>query len=136
MKAQDFRVQFVAIRFCLLRLLRNLSKCNVEPGVDPGFSNRGGAKDYMYVHASQRSHITSMKSYSIQCVPIKRKPVLSVRYLHCYARFNQIICFIIKGISLLSFDTKQMMISQCMTEKKRFKLMHVKIDLRRIMVLS
>ena len=29
-----------------------------------------------------------------------------------------------------------MMISQCMTEKEQFKLMHVKIDLRRIMVLS
>ena len=34
----------------------------------------------------------------MQCVPIKRKPVLSVRYLHCHARFNQTICFIIKGI--------------------------------------
>ena len=34
------------------------------------------------------------------------------------------------------FDTKHMMISQYVTEKKRFKLMHVKIDLRRIMVLS
>ena len=28
------------------------------------------------------------------------------------------------------------MISQCMTEKEQFKLMHVEIDLRRIMVLS
>ena len=37
---------------------------------------------------------------------------------------------------LLSFDTKHIMISQCMTEKEQFKLMHVKIDLRRIMVLS
>ena len=34
----------------------------------------------------------------IQCVPIKRKLVLSVGYLHCHARFNQTICFIIKGI--------------------------------------
>ena len=35
----------------------------------------------------------------IQCVPIlKRKHNLSVRYLHCHARFNQNICFIIKGI--------------------------------------
>ena len=34
------------------------------------------------------------------------------------------------------FDTKHQMISQCMTEKKRIKLMHVKIDLRRIIVLS
>ena len=37
---------------------------------------------------------------------------------------------------LLSFDTKHMMISQCMTETEQVKLMHVKIDLRRIMVLS
>ena len=29
-----------------------------------------------------------------------------------------------------------MMISQCITEKEQFKLTHVKIDLRRIMVLS
>ena len=35
---------------------------------------------------------------TVQCVPIKRKPVLSVRYLHCQASFNQTICFIIKGI--------------------------------------
>ena len=34
----------------------------------------------------------------IQCVPIKRKPVLSVGYLHCHGRFNQTTCFIIKGI--------------------------------------
>ena len=27
----------------------------------------------------------------IQCVPIKRKPVLSLRYLHCHASFNQTI---------------------------------------------
>ena len=41
-----------------------------------------------------------------------------------------------KAFSLLLFDTKHMMISQCMTEKEQFKLMHVKIDLRRIIVLS
>ena len=29
-----------------------------------------------------------------------------------------------------------MMISQCMNEEEQFKFMHVKIDLRRIMVLS
>ena len=34
----------------------------------------------------------------IQCVPIKRKPVLSVRYLHCHARLKQTVCFIIKSI--------------------------------------
>ena len=35
----------------------------------------------------------------IQYVPIKRKLVLSVTYLHCHAIFyNQTICFIIKGI--------------------------------------
>ena len=33
------------------------------------------------------------------------------------------------------FDTKHMMIFQCMNEKEQFKHMHVKIDLR-IMVLS
>ena len=36
---------------------------------------------------------------TIQCVPLKkRKPVFSVRYLHCHARCNQTICFTIKGI--------------------------------------
>ena len=34
----------------------------------------------------------------IQCVPIKRKPVLSVRYLHCHARLKQTVCFIITSI--------------------------------------
>ena len=42
-----------------------------------------------------------------------------------------------RAFSLLSFDTKHMMISLCMTEKEQFKLMHVKLDLRSlIMVLS
>ena len=41
-----------------------------------------------------------------------------------------------RAFSLLSFDTIHMMISQCMNEKEQFKLMHVKFDLRRIMVLS
>ena len=76
----------------------------------------------------------------VQCVPIKRKHVLSVRYLHCHARFNQTTVYMYvslsRAFSLLSFDTKHMMISQCMNEKEQFKLMHVKIDLRRIMVLS
>ena len=31
------------------------------------------------------------KIIKIQCVPIKRKPVLSVGYLHCHAIFNQTI---------------------------------------------
>ena len=56
-------------------------------------------------------------AHKILCVPEKRKPVL-------------------RAFSLLSFDTKHMMISQCMTEKEQFELMHVKIELRRIMVLS
>ena len=41
-----------------------------------------------------------------------------------------------RAFSLLSFDTKHIMISQCMNEREQFKLMHVKNDLRRIMVLS
>ena len=39
----------------------------------------------------------------------------------------------LRAFFLLSFDTKHMMISQCMIEKEKFKLMRVKIDLRRIM---
>ena len=34
----------------------------------------------------------------IQCVPQKRKPVLSVRYLFCHAILKPTICFIIKSI--------------------------------------
>ena len=33
-------------------------------------------------------------------------------------------------------DTKHMMIFQCLSEKEEFKLMHVKINLRRIIVFS
>ena len=58
--------------------LRHLPYSRVSP-LFPGFSHRG-----------RRS--------TIQCVPIKRKTVLSVRYVNCHARFNQTICFIIKGI--------------------------------------
>ena len=70
----------------------------------------------------------------IQCVPIKRKPVLSVRYLLCHARLKQTIYFIIKSIFSSFIDTKHIMISQCMNEREQFKLKHVKNDLRRIMV--
>ena len=87
-----------------------------------------------------RPSITDQKTIAViipQCVPIKRKPVLSVRYLHCHARFNQTICFIIKGIfSSLILIPNTWWLSQCMNEKEQFKLMHVKTDLRRIMVLS
>ena len=38
------------------------------------------------------------KNSSIPCVPEKRKPVLSVRYLHCRPSFHQTICFLFKGI--------------------------------------
>ena len=41
-----------------------------------------------------------------------------------------------RAFSLLSFDTKHIMISQCINESEQVKLMHVKNDLRRIMVLS
>ena len=47
-------------------------------------------------HAHSRAGLYSIPI--IQCVPIKRKPVLSVGYLHCHTRFNQTIYFIIKGI--------------------------------------
>ena len=40
------------------------------------------------------------------------------------------------GIFPSFIDTKHMTISQCMTENEQFVLMHVKIELRRIMVLS
>ena len=46
------------------------------------------------------------------------------------------MCFIIKSISSSSFDTKHIIIPQYMNEKEQFKLMHVKNDLRRRMVLS
>ena len=68
----------------------------------------------------------------------KETRFVSLRCLHCHAIFNQTtLSFIIKGsFSFFLFDTKHMMISECMTEKEQFKLMHVKIDLRRITVLS
>ena len=72
----------------------------------------------------------------VQCVPIKKKPVSSVGYLHCNARFNQTICFIIKGIfsSFIWYQTHDDILMH--KWKGTIKLMHVKIDLRRIMVLS
>ena len=78
--------------------------------------------------------LSNILNISNTVCPIKRKPVLSVGYLHCHARFNQNIWS--RAFSLLSFDTKHIMISQVMTEKEQLKLMHVKIDLRRIMMLN
>ena len=71
---------------------------------------------------------STLETWNIQCVPIKRKPVLS-DLIKLYASLS-------RAFSLLSFDTKQMLISQGMIEKEQFKLMHVKMDLRRIIVLS
>ena len=53
-------------------------------------------EDLMY--EKPRFHPVSGHFELIQCVPIKRKPVLSVRYLHCHARLKQTVCFIIKSI--------------------------------------
>ena len=50
--------------------------------------------------------------------------------------WNKLYASLSRAFSLLSFDTKHIMISQCMNEREQFKLMHVKNDLRRIMVLS
>ena len=50
--------------------------------------------------------------------------------------WNKLYTSLSRAFSLLSFDTKHIMISQCMNEREQFKLMHVKNDLRRIMVLS
>ena len=45
-------------------------------------------------------------SYIYRVSQKKRKPVLSVRYLHCHASFNQSIASLSRAFSLLSFDTK------------------------------
>ena len=66
----------------------------------------------------------------------KRKPVLSVSFFIVDHVFNELYASCSRAFSLLSFDTKHMTISQCMTKKEQFELMHVKIELRRIMVLS
>ena len=64
------------------------------------------------------------------------KPVLSVRYqIIATQDLIKLYASTLRAFSLLSFDTKYMMISQCINEKEQFKLMHVEIDLRRIMVL-
>ena len=55
----------------------------------------------LWCHKLSRIYINRNDMYmhhAIQCVPIKRKPGLSVRYLHCHASFDQTLCFIIKGI--------------------------------------
>ena len=74
--------------------------------------------------------------YYIPCVPEKRKPVLSARYFHCRPGFHQTIWFIFKGI-FPSFIWYQTHDDISMHDwKEQFELMHVKIELRRIMVLS
>ena len=92
----------------------------------PAFLSKFGIDDH-----SCSSFNTYLFFFFIQCVPIKRKPVISVTedLIKLYASLS-------RAYSLLSVDTKHMMISQCMTEKEQFKLIHVKSDLRRIMVLS
>ena len=76
--------------------------------------------------------LVSSSTTDLQCIPIKRKPVLSVRYLHCHARLKQTSLYASFSRAFsLSFDTKYKMISQCINEREQFKLMHVKNDLRR-----
>ena len=88
---------------------------------------------------TQREHSSSQlkcgSSY-IQWRPNKEETRFMSEISHYHARFNQIICFIIKGI-FSSFIWYQTHDDISMYDwKKRIKLMHVKIDLRRIMVLS
>ena len=48
--------------------------------------------------------ITIQSSYlNVQCVPIKRKPVLSLRYLYCHSRMIQTQSFINKKFFFLVF---------------------------------
>ena len=47
---------------------------------------------------------------------------------------NKLYNSLSRAFSPLSFDTKHRMIYQCMNEKEQSKLMHVKNDLRRIIV--
>ena len=57
------------------------------------------AQTYKYGMTNDESQPSrDSETNPIQCVPIKRKPVLSVRYLHCHARLKQTVCFIIKSI--------------------------------------
>ena len=80
-------------------------------------------------------------SYTVRTAK-KRKPrFISMRYqsLPSHIMWNKLYAVLLsRAFSLLSFDGGQttIMISQCMNEREQFKLMHVKNDLRRIMVLS
>ena len=55
-------------------------------------------KSYSSTLKSSNTTVWCKYLYTIQCVPIKRKPVLSVRYLHCHARLKPTVCFIIKSL--------------------------------------
>ena len=50
--------------------------------------------------------------------------------------WNKLYASVSRAFSLVSSDTKHIMISHCMNEREQSKVMHVKNDLRRIMVLS
>ena len=54
---------------------------------------------YLSIYPSILQSIHPYNKYlPIQCVPQKRKPVLSVRYLLCHARLKQTICSIMKSM--------------------------------------
>ena len=87
-----------------------------------------------YLKKDKHSRTSKYNSYTV--CPNKRKPVLSVRYLQCHASFNQSKYFILKGI-FSTFIWYQTHDNISMHDwKEQFNLMHVKIDLCRIMVLS
>ena len=84
------------------------------------------------LHAAD-SHMMSIK----YCVSQKKgNPVCQWDIFITTQFLIKLYASLSRAFSLLSFDTKHMMISQGMTENEQFKLMHVKIDLRRIILLS
>ena len=62
------------------------SKCTF-----PGYHTRVSSQSISCMANGEQGWVQFPFFSIIQCVPIKRKPVLSVGYLHCHSSFNQTI---------------------------------------------
>ena len=109
------------------------------PGID-WFSSHSENTTVANIYCRQTSNPTQVymrrKKYIYRVSQKKGNPFYQWDIFIVAQVFIELYASCSRAFSILSFDTKHMTISQYMTEKEQFELMHVKIELRRIMVLS
>ena len=79
---------------------------------------------YRPIRIKGKSWFDMQVNLHVQCVPIKRKPFYQWDIFIATQSFIKLYASLWRAFFSSFIDTKHMMISQCMTEKEQFKLLH------------